>query len=206
MIPARPAPLEPRLTWPSGRQCPGGGERGCERARAPPPWTRLSSAPLFIHHEQGGKVENYNDLVKWTYPNVSSIDQNWFLTNNVPHQSTFIFHELHKNFLFTDHRLSIGNDALVLGKIAQNYETVFIDEVITKVELGGDSNNWKSLLRVYDYNYQTFIVNKELGRKTSYIALIYQNIRSSIQYFVFKYLGRKYFYKFFYRKYIKKND
>ena len=27
-----------------------------------------------------GKVENYNDLVKWTYPNVSSIDQNWFLT------------------------------------------------------------------------------------------------------------------------------
>ena len=153
-----------------------------------------------------GKVENYNEYVKWTYPNKSSeVDEEWFLKNMIPHQSSFIFADIHKNHLFKDKKISIGNDALILGSIAQKYNALFMDIIISKVELGGDSNNWKSLKRVYDYNNQTFIVNKKLGREMGIFQLIYQHVRGTIQYVIFNYFGRKVFYKIFYRKFTKKN-
>ena len=77
----------------------------------------------------------------------------------------------------------------------------FINLTITKVQLGGNSNNWKSLKRVYNHNWQTFLVNKKLGKNSSLKSLIYDQFKGTILYMVFNLLGRKFFYYTFYRKY-----
>tara|TARA_B100001769_G_C22007757_1_gene541564 strand:- start:7 stop:873 length:867 start_codon:yes stop_codon:yes gene_type:complete len=156
------------------------------------------------NHIYFGSVKNYNELVEWFYPKVNlELDQSWLVNNPIPHQSVFIFHKLHKNYLFDQKKLSMGNDRLILTQLSRKYEVIFINELITCVQLGGDSNNWKNLRKVFDYNHQHLAVDNMLGINNSLRKIMYLYITTIIKFFIFKCFGRKTFYKFFYKKYLK---
>jgi glycosyltransferase involved in cell wall biosynthesis len=167
----------------------------------------LEKISKFIKKEDTlyfARVKNYNEYVKWIYPTEKNIvSSHWHNENMIPHQSSFIFADLHRKFLFDDPKLSIGNDAFVLGNIAKKHRVEFIDLIAVDVQLGGDSNNWKSLKKVYEYNAQTHRVLKKLDRGPQYKNLLLNNLKGTVLFLIFNLFGRKIFYKIIYRKYKK---
>ena len=152
-----------------------------------------------------GSVKNYNEYVEWQYPNKKEkINKHWLEKNPIPHQSVFIFHEIHRGHLFDQQGLSMGNDRFILTKLSREYEVIYLNELITCVQLGGDSNNWKNLSKVLDYVNQSLKVDKMLDIKNNLYYVFYLYTVSIIKLIIFKLFGRKYFYKFFYKKYLKK--
>tara|TARA_B100001057_G_scaffold500626_1_gene616730 strand:+ start:1962 stop:2882 length:921 start_codon:yes stop_codon:yes gene_type:complete len=151
-----------------------------------------------------GSVKNYNEIVEWVYPQLNdTINNLWVEKNPIPHQSVFIFHTIHKKFLFTERDLSIANDKLVLTKLSKIYKVKYIPLIVSLVQLGGESNDWKSLKKVFDTNRQHFLVNKKLEKFSSLKEIVYLYASSIIKFFVFRYLGKLTFYKLFYRKFLK---
>ena len=98
----------------------------------------------------------------------------------------------------------MGNDRFILTKLSREYEVIYLNKLITCVQLGGDSNNWKNLSKVLDYVNQSLKVDKMLNIKNNLYYVFYLYVVSIIKLIVFKFFGRKKFYKYFYKKYLKK--